>query len=64
MVFRKLFQLLVLGGSVVGTTSGCVSSADAQGSPKKDSMRDAGPAASAADAGMRRSASGGGAKTW
>jgi hypothetical protein len=64
MLFKKLFQLLVLGGAVVGTTSGCVSSVDAQTSPKKDGMRDAGSAASAPDAGMRRSASGGGAKTW
>jgi hypothetical protein len=64
MLFKKLFQLLVLGGAAVGTMSGCVSSADAQSAPKKDSMRDAGSAAAAPDAGMRKSASGGGAKTW
>jgi hypothetical protein len=64
MLFKKLFQLLVLGGAVVGTTSGCVSSADAQGASKNDGMKDGGSAASAPDAGVRRSAAGGGAKTW
>jgi hypothetical protein len=63
MLFKKLFQVLVLGGAAVATTSGCMSSADAQ-SAKKDTMRDAGSAAAAPDAGMRSSASGGGAKTW
>jgi hypothetical protein len=64
VLFKKLFQLLVLGGAVVATTSGCVPSADAQTASKKDGKRDGGSAASAPDAGMRRNASGGGAKTW
>lgn len=63
MLFKKLFQMLVLGGAVVGTASGCAPSAEAQTTSKKDT-RDAGAGAAAPDAGMRRSASGGGAKTW
>ena len=64
MLFKKLFQVLVLGGAAVATTSGCVSAADAQTAARKDSVRDGGSAAASPDAGMRRSASGGGAKTW
>ena len=62
MLFKKLFQMLVLGGAVVGASSGCTPSAEAQTAAKKDAARDAGTAPP--DAGMRRGASGGGAKTW
>jgi hypothetical protein len=58
MLFKRLFQVLVLGGAVVGTNSACSQRADAQTStPKKSdggTMPDAGPAAK----------SGGGAKGW
>jgi hypothetical protein len=63
VLFKKLFQMLVLGGAVIGTSSGCTPSAEAQTAPKKDAARDAGPTA-APDAGLRRGSSGGGAKTW
>lgn len=63
-MLKKLFQVLVLGGAAVATTSGCVSTADAQ-SASKGAMKDGGSAAAAPDAGMRQSAAGGGgAKTW
>lgn len=59
MLFKKLFQLLVLGGAVVGTGTGCNQSAQAQtGMPKKAGMADAG---TAADAGTT---AGGGAMGW
>jgi hypothetical protein len=63
-MLKKLFQVLVLGGATVATTSGCMSSADAQSASKKGTMKDAGSAAAAADAGMRQSAAGGGPKSW
>jgi hypothetical protein len=56
MSFKKLFQLLVLGGAVVGTNSACTSSAVAQTAPKKG-MADGG---TAPDAG----ATGGGVHGW
>jgi hypothetical protein len=58
MLFKKLFQVLVLGGAVVGTTSGCTQSAQAQ-TPTKGKMADAGMMA--ADAGSKM---GGGVKGW
>ncbi len=57
MLFKKLFQVLVLGGAVVGATSGCTSAAQAQGAAKKG-MADAGQAA---DAGKT---AGGGVQGW
>jgi hypothetical protein len=42
MLFKKLFQVLVLGGAVVGTSSACSSSAQAQGAATKRGMADAG----------------------
>lgn len=61
MSFKKLFQLLVLGGAVAGTNSGCTTSAEAQTAPKKG-MADAG-AGAAADAGAHAQ-TGGGAQGW
>jgi hypothetical protein len=59
MLFKKLFQVLVLGGAVVGTSSACTPSAQAQSAtPKKGGMADAGHAA---DAGM---SAGGGVQGW
>jgi hypothetical protein len=52
MLFKKLFQVLVLGGAVVGASAGC-SQANAQQQGKKP----------AADAGTS-SSSGGGVKGW
>ena len=53
MLFKKLFQVLVLGGAVVGTSAGC-SQANAQDKGKKP----------AADAGATSAPSGGGVKGW
>jgi hypothetical protein len=47
MVFKKLFQVLVLGGAVVATSTGCSTRAEAQ---TKKSMKDGG---TMADAGMK-----------
>ena len=61
MLFKKLFQLLVLGGAVVGTNSACTPRAEAQtAGAKKGSMHDGG---TAADAGTSAQ-SGGGVKGW
>jgi hypothetical protein len=59
MLFKKLFQVLVLGGAVVGTSSACTPSAQAQGAAtKKGGMADAGRAP---DAGTT---AGGGVQGW
>jgi hypothetical protein len=56
MLFKKLFQILVVGGAVVGATSGCAPAANAQEKGKK---------APAADAGTpKQESSGGGVKGW
>jgi hypothetical protein len=61
MLFKKLFQMLVLGGAVVGTNSACTPRAEAQtASPKKGSMQDGG---TAADAGSTAQ-TGGGVQGW
>jgi hypothetical protein len=61
MLFKKLFQVLVLGGAVIGTTSACTPSAEAQtAAPKKGGMRDGG---TMPDAGTSAK-SGGGAAGW
>ena len=52
MLFKKLFQVLVLGGAVIGASAGCTQ-ANAQEKGKKP----------AADAGTTGS-SGGGVKGW
>jgi len=52
MQFKKLFQVLVLGGAVIGASAGCTQ-ANAQEKGKKP----------AADAGTTNSA-GGGVKGW
>ena len=53
MQFKKLFQVLVLGGAVVGASAGCVPAANAQGKDKKPPPADAGT-----------TATGGGVKGW
>lgn len=53
MHFKKLFQVLVLGGAVVGGAAGCAQ-ANAQDKDKKP----------AADAGASSDSSGGGVKGW
>ena len=60
MLFKKLFQVLVLGGAVVGTTSGCSQTAEAQTTSPKKPMSDAG---AAHDAGPTQS-TGGGVPGW
>jgi hypothetical protein len=66
MHFRKLFQLLVVGGAVLGANSGCSSPALAQ--QTKDKKSDAGESASGAaqgsDAGAADAGSGGGVQGW
>lgn len=67
MHFRKLFQLLVVGGAVLGANSGCSSPALAQ--QTKDKKSDAGESASGAaqgsDGGVATDAgSGGGVQGW
>jgi hypothetical protein len=58
MLFKKLFQILVVGGAVVGATSGCAPSASDAEKGKKEPAADGG--APKADS----SSSGGGVKGW
>jgi hypothetical protein len=66
MLFKKLFRLLVLGGAMAGTASGCAGGGQAQGAPEKKSERDggagsdAGSAKADADGGSAADAGGGG----
>ena len=61
MLFKKLFQVLVLGGAVVGTNSACTPRAEAQtATPKKGMMADGG---AKADAGAS-APTGGGVHGW
>ena len=68
MRFRKLFQMLVLGGAAIGLTSGCTGSARAQQPP--EAKPDAGGEKRAADAGTAKAAApdagdqGGGVQGW
>jgi hypothetical protein len=58
MLFKKLFQMLVVGGAVASAASGCTTRADAQtASGAKGAARDAGTA----DAGTK---AGGGVQGW
>ena len=61
MLFKKLFQVLVLGGAVAGTASGCATRAEAQTAPMKGGARDGGVAP---DAGVNDAAGAGGVKGW
>jgi hypothetical protein len=62
VLFKKLFQLLVLGGAVASTASGCATRAEAQTAPAKGGLRDGG---TAPDGGMGNNAAGtGGVKGW
>jgi hypothetical protein len=69
MHFRKLFQLLVVGGAVLGTSSGCSTPARAQQTTDKKSDGGDGATASGAaktqgaDAGVTADA-GGGVSGW
>ncbi len=61
MLFKKLFRLLVVSGSLMGAASGCAARAAEGQAPKKDAP-DAGTAAP--DAGQKAQDSGGGAQGW
>lgn len=68
MHFRKLFQLLVVGGAVMGTSSGCSTPARAQQTSDKKSDGGDGATASGAktqagDGGVTADA-GGGVSGW
>jgi hypothetical protein len=56
MLFKKLFQILVVGSAVVGATSGCAPSANAAEKEKKGPATDAGT--------PKADSSGGGVKGW
>ena len=60
MSFKKLFQLLVLGGAVAGTNSACSTNAEAQTAGAKKGTADAG----AAPDGGTHAQTGGGAQGW
>lgn len=60
MDYRKLFQVLVVGGAVVGGATGCGDKAEA--APKPANTNDAGTAGSASDAGSGQT--GGGVQGW
>jgi hypothetical protein len=54
MHFKKLFQVLVLGGAVVGAAAGCAQANAADNKEKKPPV----------DAGTSTDSSGGGVKGW
>ena len=65
MLFKKLFRLLVVGGAVVGATSGCAAKAQVQPASEKkasDKALDASDAGVQPDAGTKES--GGGVPGW
>ncbi|MGZ6125030.1 MAG: hypothetical protein ACXWLR_08715 [Myxococcales bacterium] len=68
MQFRKLFQLLVVGGAVMGTSSGCSTPARAEQATDKKS--DGGNGATASDSAKAHGAdagvadAGGGVSGW
>jgi hypothetical protein len=71
MLFKKLFRLLVLGGAMAGTASGCAGGGQGQDAvEKKPEGRDGGAAADAGsakaepDAGSAADAGGGGVQGW
>jgi hypothetical protein len=70
MLFKKLFRLLVLGGAMVGTASGCAGPAQSQAAAdKKPEDRDAGASAdggtaNAQDADGGTADAGGGVTGW
>jgi hypothetical protein len=59
MLFKKLFRLLVVSGTMMGAASGCA--ANAQTAAAKKSASDAG---TAPDAGAKAQDPGGGAPGW
>ena len=65
MLFKKLFRLLVVSGTMMGAASGCAanaaSGADPQTGASKKSASDAG---TAPDAGAKAQDPGGGAPGW
>lgn len=58
MDYRKLFQVLVVGGAMVGGATGCDKTAEAA-----EKSKDAG-ATGAADAGSAQQGGGGGVQGW
>ena len=62
MLFKKLFQVLVLGGAVAAGVNGCVASAQAQAANKKADSKDGGKAPDAGTAAPAES--GGGVPGW
>ena len=60
MLFKKLFRILVLGGAVVGSASGCATSAQGQ---KPTSQKDS-PEAATPEAQPKKPESGGGVQGW
>jgi hypothetical protein len=62
MLFKKLFRLLVVSGTMMGAASGCAANAASpQGGESKKPAADAG---TAPDAGAKAQESGGGAPGW
>ena len=65
MLFKKLFRLLVLGGAMVGTGTGCAGPGQAQAGDKKPESQSGGSSpdggmATAQDGGAPADAGGGG----
>lgn len=58
MLFKKLFQVLVLGGVVAAGQTGCAAKAEEEAPKKKSMTSDAGTATASADAGKQAEGSG------
>ena len=61
MLFKKLFQLLVVSGTLIGSAAGCAARAEQGGAAPKKEASDAG---TAPDAGAKAQDTGGGAQGW
>ena len=68
MLFKKLFRLLVLGGAMAGTASGCAGAGQGQAATEKKpdggAAPDGGEAKADADGGSATDAGGGGVQGW
>ena len=71
MLFKKLFRLLVLGGAMAGTASGCAGAGQGQAAAEKKpddrdggAAPDGGQAKADADGGTAADAGGGGVLGW
>jgi hypothetical protein len=64
MLFRKLFQMLVLGGAAIGANAGCSTAQAQQADEKKQDARDGGTDARQSSGDKADAGAGGGVQGW